>query len=428
MHKKIIFSFICCYKIIFTLPMLFANDEDMLFNEIITDKLSEAGYDTNFQFWGNGNLHTVCINQSITEDKDPNIIAYEGNIYLRYTNKFNGAAFGFETQTEQKSGLLKNGDPIFQTLYAFLETDYIGEFRAGFTNTAADQIGITGHKILTAYTGPDSSNFESFYTASAGTIINANCCADDSNALKIVWYSPVINGFSIASSFTFNGKYTNPFKSIHNTCGDLAPTLTYSNNTLSLASKYEYGSNNYFNAKISICGWIGKGQSGATSMKIHNIKAYQIGTILGYKNFKLAAGFINNGKSLLHTKYASKTVDIFDNERIYKIDDDDVGIRPGANAGKLYSIGTSYALQKLTFCAGYLKSTVKFAKNARAVANIITVGAEYTFNRTLSAYIEYNNIKTRTCAQAMAYKKACGLPYSADNRANIIIIGTKINF
>lgn len=411
--------------------------EHMLFNEWIKDGLKKAGFDTKLCFYGDSHLTGTFVNQSNPDDLDSQSCSHQGNIYIEYQNRTNEFGYGFEIRTKQTSGIIKQGGAIFNSSYVFVEADRVGQVRLGYTNTVADNFIIGGHSLFKGYEGPGSCNFGAFYNQSAGAIISTGCQADDDKAAKIAWYSPIIKGFSAGISFTPNGKYANTFRKKHSDancdndgCWDFAHTSAYSKNVLALAGKYEYGSQKSFNAALSICGWFGKGESGVDNFAVRNIRSYGIGGNIGYKDFKIAVGYIDNGKSLLPKSYAIGEAAAFDENRNYSINDPDVGIKQGANAGKVYTYGMSYDFGRLVTYAGYFRSVVKFSsgKSERSVADIITAGAEYNFTRALSSYIEYNNIITGTCDRARGYKKACDLSYSCKNRANMVMIGTKIKF
>lgn len=444
--KKIITRLLLIYIVTCHSVYLSASDDlmnannqydDLLFNEMVMEKLHDAGYSGNFSFCGDGDVTATMIHQKEQGDRDSETISYRGSVYLKYLNILNKFAYGFEARTGQKSGIMKNGNAIFETLYMFLRSDYWGEWQVGFTNTAADKMCIDGAKILVAYEGPGSGDFGAFFNPSAGAITDTGCCVDDGKAIKIAWYSPIVKGFSMGASFTFNGKRTNPFKSKSTNidcnddgCWDFSHTSAYSKNVLTIAGKYEYGSQNDFNAKISAVGWFGQGKSGIDGIKVHGIRAYQIGFILGYRKFKVALGFTDNEKSLMPINFAEEESGPFDINRRYHIHDNDVGVKTGADMGKIYTIGAAYTFNKLTVSAGCFRSVTKFASgnNEKAVADIITLGTEYIFSKSLSIYAEYDNIITGTCDRARAYKQACGQSYTGSNRANMIIIGTKFKF
>lgn len=435
--RKIVFLIMCCCNLLFAVTNDFIAkedaEEDILLGETLHDKL-QTGYGLHLYLSGLAHCTGTLINQSVSNDKDGQIFSFQGNIDLRLHKKADGYGYGFEVCTKENSGIIKQGNPIFDTTYIFLETDNIGEIRLGYTNTAADEFTIAGDKLFVGYEGPGSCNLESFYNQSAGSTICTGSKIDDNKAAKIAWYSPVIRGFSAGVSFTPDSKYAHTFSQSNKCIGcdnngryDFASDSAHSKNIITLAGKYEYGSQKAFNAAVSVLGWFGKGDSGVKGFDVHNVRAFGIGGLLGYKNFKISAGYINNGKSLLPKVNAVGDATPFDETATYELKDN-VGIKSGANAGEVYMYGASYDFGKLKTYGGYYRSVVKFSFNEKATADIITAGAEYQFTKAVSAYFEYDNINTDTCDRARAYKKACDGPSTGKNRANMFMIGTKFRF
>jgi predicted porin len=417
-----------------------SEDDVQLLNEIVSEKLRNAGVDTNFSFSGNSFITCCAVNQTVKGDKAPETFSYQGNIYLRYDNKAPGFGYGFEIGTKQKSGLMKQGNPICDSSFLYFELDNVGKIKIGYNGTAADAFCIRGDSILVGYQGPGSGDFAAFYNVSAGAIIDGGFFADDGKALKICWTSPTISGVSLGVSYTLDSRSANLFrtkKSVFNPSmidgWDFARTTAFSKNIITGGISYERGSPEDFNMKMSLVGWFGRGVPcrNFTCSGIKNIRAYNLGLILGYKDFKISLGFLDGGQSLLCKRFAvGDDVVPFDPEAAYSMTSPEIGIKEGADAGKCYNIGLSYKWEKLTLSAGYFRSSTKFSRRSdeKATADIITLAAEYTFNKAVSVYVEYNNIKTETCDRAMKYKKACGLICNPNNRASIFMVGTCINF
>jgi predicted porin len=434
----------CFWSSIFFIGSLEAGDydkgafnDDELVNEIVTRHLLEADLDMNLRFDGNLNFSTTFINQKEKRDKDGSVASLQGDINLKYLQKYNGYGFGCEMGAKTRSGIIKSGRAILDSSFLFAESDFLGLIKFGYTNTAADEFSICGDKVLVAYKGAGSGNLHCFYNASSGSIVSTDFAFDDDNAAKVFWLSPIMAGFSAGLSFTLDSRDVNLFKTSHekeidNPFGkeNFASCSAYSKNIVTGGIAYEWGAPDDFNAKLSLTGWFGKGKSGCSSnnAEVRNVRAYNIGALFGYKDLKISLGYADNGKSMLPAKHATQEISSFDPNREYKISDPDVGIKSDADAGKIYSIGLAYAFDKLEISAGYFKSEVKFSGNEKAKADIITIAAQYNFNRALSLYVEYDNISTSTCARALAYAKASEQPVVDKNRANAVLVGMKFNF
>ncbi|MDR1561436.1 MAG: porin, partial [Holosporaceae bacterium] len=252
---------------------------------------------------------------------------------------------------------------------------------------------------------------------------------------KITWLSPLISGFSAGLSFTLDSRDSNLFKTKHDKLDnftekdDFAHSSAYSQNIVTGGIAYEFGAPDCFNAKISVSGWLGKGKSCCSDVEVQNVRAYNLGLILGYADFKASFGYTDNGKSLLAKKYATQDVSYtFDPSENYNINEASVGLKEEADSGKIYSIGMAYIFDKLSISAGYFRSVVKFSGHEKATADIISIAAEYKFDKVFSSYIEYDNIQTNTCDRARAYGSASHQSTIGKNRANAVMIGAKFNF
>ncbi|MCR5225003.1 MAG: porin [Alphaproteobacteria bacterium] len=407
-------------------------DEDLLLHEIVKQKLAEEGIETGFDFSGDLNLTHLYIGQAITGDKENMSTSLQGAVNLKYLGKADSFGYGFELGAKTKSGIIKQGNAILEVAYVFLDTMY-GKLKFGHTNTAADSFNVCGDACLVGYQGFGSGNFRAFYNPSAGAIVDTGCSFDDNKATKIAWLSPTISGFSCGISYTFDSDDTTLFKTIHEHMdgvhnGKEGVMSASSKNVITIGAAYEHGTPQDFYSKLSVSAWFGKGES-KCDIKIRDVRAFNIGALFAYKDFQLALGYTDNGKSFLATKYATGDIDDVNLDGTVDINNPHVGLKEGANAGRIYSLGMAYKWNKLTMSLGLFRAETKFSSNEKSKSDIISVATEYKFNKAFAAYVEYDNIRTRSCKRAIAYAKACDLPAKlGDNRANIFMIGTKINF
>lgn len=422
-----------------------SDPEGVRLGQYMSDALNKAfNCDTGLTFDGKGIFLSTAAEQDIKGEKENVTFAYDGEFNIHFLKKISGLGFGLESCIKTRSGLIKGDRAIFDSLYAYLESDMLGRFVLGWAGTAADSFTIGGNSICAAYGGPDSGNLDHFFNQSAGTIIGTGCSVDDGKALKLGWYSPTFKGFSLGVTYTFNSKHAAPFKKKlcsencnpakggEHVCWDYAHSSGYSKNIFTVAAQYEYGSEESFNAKVAAGGWFGKGVTGESKVPggVHNVRAWFVGTILGYKDFKLALGYIDNGRSILD-KYQIKTdIDLeYDAKVKYDAVTPGVGLRPGADAGKIYTCGVSYKLDRLTGYAGYFHSAVKYSnRNEKAKADIVTLGLEYKVNNVCSVFGEYNHLETKTCDRARIYAKVCEQGDGGNNKGNLYMLGFKVFF
>ncbi|MDR1375559.1 MAG: porin [Holosporaceae bacterium] len=413
-------------------------DEGKLLNEMVNDKLKEEGIDCPLSFRGTLNFSTLFVSQDVKNNNDSCLFALEGDIFLKNLNECDQYNLGFEIGVKASSGIMKQGSPIVRTAYVFAESPKIGILKVGFTPTMADSMTINGGSVLVGYGGAASQNLSLFYNESAGSFVDQCFPFDDGKAAKIAYLSSSLAGFTLGVSFTPDSRSANPFKTMHpkprnpeiseEKANFPGMRTAYSKNIVTGGVAYEFGDSEAFNGKIALCGWAGKGKTSVTGMEVDKIRAYNVGAVLGYKSLKLALGYSDNCKSLRSKRYATADISNFDEDRDYHFTDSEVGLKPGADAGKTYSAGVSYAINdRLTASAGYFRSEVKFSSNEKSTADVFSLAVEYVLHRSASLYAEYDKIKSNSCARAQAYGKACGISSTGKNQGNMFIIGAKIN-
>jgi predicted porin len=395
------------------------NNDGSLQVGLADELLARLGVSPNLSI--NGNLHfTSMFIKQKEGDNEGAVTSLQGDVIGVYSRITDGRRYGIETAFKLDSKDIRGNNTVWRSLYSFCESDIIGMLKFGWTNTAADKYCIDGANVLVGYGGAGSENFPCFLRGSAGSYIGNSFPYDDSRALKVAWLSPVIFGLSGGVSFTPSSKNAGPAKTKHGNA--------YSKNIVTCGVAYELGDPNGLNAKIAIATWYGKGKS-ADGIKLHDVKAYNIGAMICHSDTELSFGYTNNMKSLLAKEYAMQDAGTFDEDRKYKITDPDVGLRPGANAGEVYSIGLARKFCKnWKASAGYFISKVKFSKHQKSKADMIALAIECELHRDMKLYLEYDHVSTKTCDQAQAYASACGLSTAGKNKANIAMIGVKINF
>ena len=395
-------------------------NENETINEFIEKFLnSSSEIDHNLCLCGNISVNSLVINQKDPLNRENERLFFSGNLNLKYLGSTNEIGYGFEINSKINSGVAKKGQPIFNKLLIFLEFDKFGKINFGYDNSAASKFKIDGSDVLVGYKSFGNNNFSSFFNKSAGAIIGTKSLADDENAAKISWISPLYKGFSLGLSYSVSGKNISLLKSerkkrkkyASDSSCDLFSESSYSKNLLSAGMTYEYGSLDDIFAKFSLSGLIGKGKSEKSDIKVKNTKAFHVGAMFGYDKFKTSFGFTNNGKSLIPS---------LNNENHVQ-----------KHAGKIYSLGLSYAIsKKLEISTGGLYSKVKFREKGKSETQIFTVAFEYLLKENLKTYTEYNRIKTTGCNQAITLAENNGTASSFEkkNKANMLMIGLKYEF
>jgi predicted porin len=434
---------------LFSIPGASAtNDTDdiKLLHEIIADQLQlrdKFGPDSGFgdlSFRGRLELTALFMRQKLKGNNDNSVRSMQGSIDCKYSFKQGDCTYGAEIGVKTHSGIIKQGGQILRTSCLFWESPRTGTVKIGYSATAADLFCVFGDKFLAGYGGPGSGNLGIFFNESAGSLVDTGFPFDDRKAMKIAFLSPKVSGFSFGLSFTPDSRDATLFKTYHkkphsdeiNIERANFPGIRtgYSKNIVTLGAACEYGNPESLQIGIAAAVWLGKGKSGiADDKEVHNVRAFNLGGTICRGAFKASVGYTDNGKSMRPRSCAVADIDAFDESKDYHFSQPEVGIRPGADVGRIFSAGIAYAVRGgPVISAGYFRSAVKFSAREKSVAEIVSLAAEYTINRAVSVYAEYNNVRTTACARARAYGKACGLSTNGDNRGNMFMIGTKINF
>lgn len=427
---KTMLMLFCCNAVFAETPKK-ADEEVKLIHEFINENIEKIFGTSNLTTKGNIDVGTVAGHES-RKSLDP-YISVLGDAFITYRNdKRNIEA---EVGLKIKSGVMKNGGAIVDTANIRFLNDYFGILKIGYTESAAYLFNSASRSILAGYKSFECSSkgLERLYTLPKDSISNG-APGYDNKAAKIVWMSPTYKGFSAGLSYAPNNRFQNPFKVAHisenvdvNPKTNFNSKTDYYKNFITAALSYEYGLPDSFHCRLVGEYWHGTAASRAKNRNIRDLNAYNLGLDIGYGKFKTSFNYTDNGKSGLARDFAKDGDFTFDETKNYAITDDEIGIRPGADAGKVYRMVAGYSFGKVKASVGYLKSKVKFSDNDNIKHEVIAVATEYTFNRAVGAYIEYDYMGTKIGNRARAYEKAVhGTDYKKDH-ANIFILGMKIN-
>lgn len=159
-----------------------------------------------------------------------------------------------------------------------------------------------------------------------------------------------------------------------------------------------------------------------TRTKVRNTKAYQLGAILGYKQFQVGGGWMDNGKSRLPT--GSLVVDSINLGDTYQGD-----------AGKAWNVGANYTfgIYQLAFAH---QRTVRKTNLINRVSNDTTTATFDVSPLTgLKLFVEGNYIRSRTndsqtaIYQAANDKYAAAKTYAIGNNSGLVgLTGVKVSF
>jgi len=390
----------------------------------------------------------VTANQHLSKEVDNPSAFLDGDVDINYKTVVDGIAWGFKIGTHARSGLVKQGSAIVDSSFLFADTGNLGQFRIGYSKSAGAMFSVSYADVMTGYNLIDSGNAPCFFAQTSGTILGTGFDKDDGKSLKFVWVSPTIKGWTLGFSYAPNSKDGHLFKEKRNKsekdfsyAQNFADDSSYIKDSFTAGISYEYGDPEAFNLKVAAAGWLAQGRSDNSDPR--NVQGYNVGAILGYGKYKLALGYTDNINSMLPKTLGNTPWDGTDGKgnQLVSAEDKitrtiDVGMGGEANAGKIYNIGAGYFGDKWEMSAGYFQAEKKWSPTDKAKSKIATVAVQYNIDKMVSAYVEYNNIRTE-CTDRIYYSEIfsetnngtekTSFKAHRNNRANLFIVGAKIN-
>ncbi|MDR2417006.1 MAG: porin [Holosporales bacterium] len=452
---------------LFPLGSVIAQDADAADVEEVNDE--EAGEEDEDSSGGeealkfstkiSGELQTFSAagKQDLSFGKDHGYFATSGNILFNPTVVVGACTiggnigFGADASSGQQCAT-----GISESFLSF--SGWFGEFQFGNQCSAADEMSIDGTAVLGGQEGAAGA-ISSLFNVSGGVLLQTGASGDDGIATKLIYLSPVwslkkCGTLQVAISYTPNSQLVGMLQNIthinylyhgatYNQKGNLLYDIDASgmraeigeshskknpanlpdqNTDLSSgaffvdgvtgAIVYNYGSDEAFNFAFAVCGWYGKGKAQIPTLRVRDLTAYQVGSTIGYKQWKLALGFTDNLKSLMN-----------------KTCNDSNGIKDGANMGKVFTVGLAWEHGPWKASAGYFHSVKKYAeKDDQAKAQVATLALDYKFMEGVSVFGEFDWIKTigRSTGEKRSWVQATSA--FADNKGWLLFAGAKINF
>ncbi len=413
-------------------------EETKLFRDFVKNQTDDVPLLDGLTVDGELKFGFVTSNQYLSRNVDNPSAFLDGDVDINYRKVIDGVAWGLKIGTKARSGLIKGGSAIVDSSFLFADTDKFGQFRFGYSKSAGSMFSVSYADVLTGYNLIDSGNAACFFAQTSGTILGTGFDKDDGKSLKFVWVSPTVKGWTLGFSYAPNSRDGHLFKERRNKSEkdysvyqNFADESSYIKDSYTAGISYEYGDPEAFNLKIAVAGWLAQGRSDNSDPRSdpRNVQGYNVGAILGYGKYKLALGYTDNINSML-----PKTL----GDTKWK---DEHGLVPGgnpgdeyivgmggeANAGKIYNIGLGYFGEKWEMSAGYFQAEKKWSHDDKATSKIATVAVQYNVDKMLSAFVEYNNIRTETTDRIIASELAIDGVAFQGNRANLFIVGAKIN-
>ena len=408
-----------------------------------TGQFKKLGKDQNWNLVVNDNLSFNKLAVSANLSFDVNFNPDEDHRYGFFTK--------LNTNT---SALTACGNPENSDKAAlYLENKAFGRLEAGSYNGAYDRIKIAPDALAVG-TGGINGDFYNFFTSGAFLAKNVNNApnysdasfafytsvnlpaSDATRANKVTYYTPNYNGFEIGLSFIPDTEHQGTIFAVTNG-GINKKGLGYTD-TIEAAVRYSTTTNDV-NHGISLVGNFGKAkdyQEGAgNNFKRHDLTAFEVGTSLALKGFKIAAAYghlgnsgtiksitDNNGNEVALTNYLT-----------------------GKPKNEFYSVGTAYEYNRIGASITYLSSSALGLLAKDPNQNIIkldqdgnknkfqslSLGVQYKIFDNVAAFVEYTHFqyakKSGPNAEVVSADKPADNKFSV-NKGNVVLAGLKANF
>lgn len=339
------------------------------------------------------------------EDKTDEGLKYGANIVL-------------QTVSDRNTGFSKGANRSF----LFLESDKGGRIELGSHDGPSKLMTVSASTLAAGDGGVDGDGWDyvSYFQTKTGlaanlianqsatmasaiwspkTLINRNIILE--GARRINYYTPMINGFQLGASFA---------PDLANNATDLA-SLADASATLSQASraqasqinsalknhwsvglKYEQNVNDKSVVALSAV----MDRANSTDATVNNITSYEFGAMFGMNNFKLAASYGTDGKSL---SPLTPTI-------------------TGATwASNYYTAGVAYEQGPTNVSVTYSNAKAGYTDN-RVKTSLVSVGADYNLAAGLTPYVSVNFYSNKADAALDVHH----------NKGTVVLVGTKVTF
>ena len=335
---------------------------------------------------------------------------------------------------------------------AYVNKNYVevngnfGTLQAGAVTGPDDTMPESGANLIGGANGIDGT-MNCMYNYSAGAIKGVNFVGETKKATKAVFYSPEVMGFQLGFAFTPNTSHMGDANRNNAMIGD-APTVGNSsgiypayktlapygtrNMTLGLTYKGSVDKWSYAFAVVGVTEkshYVDPAQFGQRQITLKNARSYQLSGSIGYDKWKVAAGWIDNGKSRLPKDNTLARYTSGSNAGKLLLGDAHLG-----NAGKAWNVGTSYTVGAYQFATAYHRTDRRTDATGNASSDIIATSVDLSALQGLKVFGEVDFIRTKTNANAVAVQQQFmaidgkGNQAISNNSGAVFVVGTKVSF
>jgi len=303
------------------------------------------------------------------------------------------------------------------------------------TALTANNLNVAGAEVAGAeVSGARSTNGVTYLMMSEKTFINGLGNVEETR--KVSYYSPKVNGLQLGLSFAPDGANTgnsptvsanglafdalgnNLYKNILS--GGVSYSMERDNMTFDIAAVGDMGTNIYSANPHTANG---------VRTTNHNLRSYNVGTVLGFGKVKFAAGYGSNGKSgrisnVVGADTAAGTV----------------GDKSTGSKSRQFNLGVAYENGPMTSSLTYFDSlasdktlsTTTTTPNSYVKVQALSLGAHYKVASGVVPYIEATYVKINPGAKSTYVSNTTSATGTKGTRghykATVVLAGTAINF
>lgn len=325
----------------------------------------------------------------------------------------NGLKYGAHIEIYADASSNSDGRPslIGDKVWSYVESAKHGRVEAGSVKSAAHQMHINAGSIARATGGIDGDSMDWIAKKTADNLSKGDrfiltpglpsFCDCKSAANKVNYFTPKYNGVQFGISYTPDVKFFGTASQTHSitrSTGDQYKEIT------ALAATYEKGINKDLSFAIAATGEIGR--SKGASADRNNLKAYELGGKVVYKNFALAGSYsdwLSSGEPVNKSTAAS-----------YGANHWTIG---GEYSQDIWGISVTYLQSKRanSYSSG-VPATTATHDNSHNKLREVSIGFDITPMPGFMPYVEYTYFE---------FERAATL---ANNTGGVLLAGTKITF
>ncbi len=334
-------------------------------------------------------------------------------------------------------------NPLVDRNYVEFDDNNMGSIQVGVVKGVDDSVPVNAYTLIGG-TGGIYGSVPDIYNFSEGVIMGTNPIGSPDIATKLNWFSPIVQGFQFAVSYTPNTSHVGKGARDNSKLGagrfgneeagmypddDKPVTLGLKNIVygLSYIKKLDTYTLTLNGILINEHARLVLGDSKKT-YALNRTKSYQLSAMLGVADWDFAAGWIDNKKSRLPTQEL-----LNQSPNVLYIATSGLNSHLG-NSGTSWNAATRYSFGAYQAAIGYFRTDRKTDATQSAHMDAVTATLDFKALEGLKFFGEVNYLSTKTnktqMDAAQGYYNAQGASQMAvgNNAGAVLILGTKVSF